>query len=134
MFYKQLEPFFSPVLHIRFSLVIYFIHCSIHMSIPVSQFTTFLSPLGICMFVLYICVSTSALQIGSFVLFFWLPHMFINTWYLFFWLISLCSSLVLRLFYKCLSKTYCVPGSRQDIGDSVFNGEHKMDLVPVPCH
>ena len=126
--------FFSPVLYIKFSLVIYFIHSSIYMSIPISQFITFLSPLGVHMFVLYICVSTSASQIGSFVLFFWIPRMFINIWYLFFWLTSLCSSLVLHLFYRCLSKIFCVLGSRQDIGDSVFNGEQKMDLVPVLCH
>ena len=85
MFYKQLEPFFfPPVLYIKFSLVIYFIQSSIYMSIPISQFITFLSPLGVHMFVLYIYVSTSASQIGSFVLFFWIPHMFINIWYLFF--------------------------------------------------
>ena len=40
--------------------------------------------------VLYICVSTPLLQIGSSVLFFWFLHTYINIWYLFFpfWLHS----------------------------------------------
>ena len=61
----------------RFLLVIYFIHISVYMSIPISQFITPppppsppLSPLGIHMFVLYICVSISAMQTGSSVPFF----------------------------------------------------------------
>ena len=49
-----------------FLLVIYFIHISIYMSIPISQFipptSPLLSPLGVHMFVLYICVSISAQQ------------------------------------------------------------------------
>ena len=63
-----------PVLYSRFSLVIYFIHIShisVYMSIPISQFIPPpLSPLGVHMFVLYICVSISALQTGSSVPFF----------------------------------------------------------------
>ena len=38
MSYTQIVPLFSPVLYSRFSLVIYFIHCSVYMSIPISQF------------------------------------------------------------------------------------------------
>ena len=63
----------------RFLLVIYFIHISVYMSIPISQFITPpplpppplpLSPLGVRTFVLYIGVSISALQTGSSVPFF----------------------------------------------------------------
>ena len=60
----------------RFLLVINFIHISVYMSIPIAQFITPppphppLSPLGVHMFVLYICVSISALQTGSSVPFF----------------------------------------------------------------
>ena len=51
-----------------------------------------LSPLGVHMFVLYICVSISALQTGSSVPFFYVPHICVNIRYLFcsFWLTSLC--------------------------------------------
>ena len=42
------------------------------------------SPLGVHMFVLYICVSTSALQTGSSVPFFQVPHTCVNIRYLFF--------------------------------------------------
>ena len=61
-----------PVLYSRSSLVIYFIHSSVYMSIPISQFIPPppLSPLGVHTFVLYVCVSFSALQIGSSVPFF----------------------------------------------------------------
>ena len=59
------------------------------MSIPISQFIpppppppAF--PLGVHMFVLYICVSISALKTGSSVPFFWIPHTCINIRYLFF--------------------------------------------------
>ena len=67
---------FNYFLHSRFLLVIYFIHISAYMSIPISQFIPPppllppLSPLGVHTFVLYICVSISALQIGSSVPFF----------------------------------------------------------------
>ena len=56
----------------RFSLVIYFIHISVYMSIPISQFIPPhpLSPLGVHTFVLYICFSIFASQTGSFVPFF----------------------------------------------------------------
>ena len=49
----------------------YFIHINVHMSIPISQFIPPppaplpLSPLSVHTFVLYICVSISALQTGS---------------------------------------------------------------------
>ena len=43
-----------------------------------------LSPLGVHTFVLYICVSTSALQTGSSVPFFQVPHICVNIRYLFF--------------------------------------------------
>ena len=59
-------------LYSRFLLVIHFIHISVYMSIPISQFIPPpppppppLSPLGVHTFVLYICVSISALQTGS---------------------------------------------------------------------
>ena len=69
------------------------------MLIPISQFITLppplplpLSPLGVHMFVLYICVSISALQTSSPVPFFYVPHICVNIRYLFFsfWLTSLC--------------------------------------------
>ena len=54
-----------PVLHSRFSLVIYFIHSSVCMSIPISQFIPpLLFPLGFHVFVLYFCVFMFNLQIG----------------------------------------------------------------------
>ena len=74
--------FFNFILFIflysRFLLVIHFIHISVYMSIPISQFipppppTTPLplSPLGVHTFFLYICVSISALQTSSSVPFF----------------------------------------------------------------
>ena len=50
----------------RFSLVIYFIHNTVYVSSPISQFVPPpLSHFGIHTFVLYVCVSVSALQIGS---------------------------------------------------------------------
>ena len=61
----------------RFSLVIYFIHNSVCMSIPISQFIpTPFSLLGVHVFVLNVYVSISALQIGfryqnSFLFFFY---------------------------------------------------------------
>ena len=54
-----------PVLYSQFSLVIYFIHSSVYMSIPISQFIPLPHSLVIHMFVLYVCVSISALQISS---------------------------------------------------------------------
>ena len=64
-------------LYSKFLLVIYFIHVGVYMSIPISQFippppppATPLSPLGVHTFVLYICVSISALQTSSSVPFF----------------------------------------------------------------
>ena len=69
--------FYFIFLYSRFLLVIYFIHISVYMSIPISQFIPPppppplpLSPLGVHTFVLYICVSISALQTGSSVPFF----------------------------------------------------------------
>ena len=62
-------------------LVIYFIHISVYVSIPISQFIPLpphhplLSPLGVHTFILYICVSISALHTGSFVPF---PKIFLN--------------------------------------------------------
>ena len=85
----------SPYL---FFLIIYFIHISVYMSIPISQFITpqppppATFPPGVHTFVLYICVSISALQTGSSVPFFQVPHICVNIRYLFFsfWLTSLC--------------------------------------------
>ena len=58
-----------PLLYSRFSLVIYFIYSinRVYMSIPVPQFIphSSLSPLGIHMFILYVCVSISSLQMCS---------------------------------------------------------------------
>ena len=53
---------FIYFLYSRFLLVIYFIHISVYMSIPISQFIPpppppLLSPLGVHMFVLFFCVS-----------------------------------------------------------------------------
>ena len=79
----------------RFSLVIYFIHSTnsvcvcvcvcVCISIPISQF---LPPsslfLSVHMFVVHICVSSSALQISSSVPFFYIPHVCVDIQYLFF--------------------------------------------------
>ena len=69
------EFYFIYFLYGRFLLVIYFIHISVYMTIPISQFIPPpplppLSPLGVHTFVLYICVSISALQTSSSVPFF----------------------------------------------------------------
>ena len=58
------------MLYNSFSLVNYFIHSisSVYMSIPTSQYPPF--PTDIHMFVLYVCVSISALQIRSSIPFF----------------------------------------------------------------
>ena len=67
---------FSKTFYLTFLLDIYFIHISVYMSIPISQFIPPpppplpLSPLGVHMFVLYICVSISALETVSSVPFF----------------------------------------------------------------
>ena len=65
-------------------LIIYFMHISVYMSIPISQFIPppppcpLLSPLGVHTIVLYICVSIFALQTGSSVPFFCIPHICVN--------------------------------------------------------
>ena len=51
---------------------------------PSSSHHPLLSPLGVHTFVLYICVSISALQTGSSVPFFQIPHICVNVRYLFF--------------------------------------------------
>ena len=49
MSYKQIVPSFTHfVLYSRFSLVIYFIHSSVYMSIPISQFIPSASFLPLC--------------------------------------------------------------------------------------
>ena len=53
------EPQGKPMLYSRFSLVIYFIHSGIYMSVPISPH------LGIHTYILYVCVSISALQVSS---------------------------------------------------------------------
>ena len=76
-FFLIFKFYFIYFLYSRFSLVINFIHISVYMSIPITQFSTSPSPhplrfsrLGVHTFVLYICVSTSALQTSSPVSFF----------------------------------------------------------------
>ena len=66
---------FIYFLYSRFLLVIYFIHISVYMSNPIPQFNPPPPPPchflpGVHTFVLYICVSISALQTGSSVPFF----------------------------------------------------------------
>ena len=65
-------------------------HICVNPNLPVHP--TSPSPLVVYRFVLYICVSISALQIGSSVPFFQIPHICVNIRCLFFsfWLISLC--------------------------------------------
>ena len=57
-------------LYSRFLLVIYLIHSSVSMSIPVPQFIPPIVFLVVHMFPIYIYVSISALQVSQFVLFF----------------------------------------------------------------
>ena len=74
-----------PVLYSTFSLVICIIQSSVNMSSPISQFILFpLPPFGVHTFIIYICVYISALQIGSSVPFFQIPHICVNIQYLFF--------------------------------------------------
>ena len=104
---------FIVFLYSRFLLVIHFIHISVYMSIPISEFITPPnppphSPLGVHTFVLYICVSISALQTGSSVPFFWVPHICVNIQYLFFsfWLTSLCMT-VSRSVHVSTNDPFC---------------------------
>ena len=53
-----------PVLYNRFSLVLYFKHSRVYMSTPISKFIPPPCPPCVHTFVLYICVSISALQIS----------------------------------------------------------------------
>ena len=75
-FFFEFLNFILFIFLYTFFLVILLIHISVYMSIPISQFITPppppppLSPLGVHTFVLYICVSISALQTGSSVPFF----------------------------------------------------------------
>ena len=62
----------SPELHSRFSLVTYW-HVHVDPSLSVHPTPTSLSPLGVHIFVLYLCVSISVLQIKSSIPFFRLP-------------------------------------------------------------
>ena len=68
---KGLYSFFLFIYLFIYLLVIHLIHMSVYMSIPISQFITPqppplpLFPLGVHTFVLYICVSISALQTSS---------------------------------------------------------------------
>ena len=70
-FFEFLNFILFIFLYSRFLLVINFIHIGVYMSIPIGQFIPALphplplSPLGVHMFVLFICVSISALQTGS---------------------------------------------------------------------
>ena len=91
LFKKFLSFILFIFLYSRFLLVINFIHISVYMSIPIAQFITppprppcGFPPLGVHTFVLYICVSISALQTSSSVPFFQVPHICINIQYLFF--------------------------------------------------
>ena len=60
LLYSEVE---FPVLYSRFSLVIYFIHVGVYISIPIFQFIPRPpSPLGVQMFIVYVCVSISALH------------------------------------------------------------------------
>ena len=75
--FLSFDFYFTYFIYSRFLLVINFIHISVYMSIPISQFITpppppppRLSPLRVHTFVLYICVSISSLQTGSSVPFF----------------------------------------------------------------
>jgi len=61
-----------PMLYSRLSLVIYFMHSSVYMSISISQFILYLlfPPLSVHMTVLYICIPISAMQTSSSIPFF----------------------------------------------------------------
>ena len=70
-----------PILYGMFSVVIYLIHSinGAYVSIPISQFLPPPPlPLGICSFVLYICVCISVLQIRSSIQFFQISYACIN--------------------------------------------------------
>ena len=67
---NRLYIFLSPVLYSRFLLIIYLIHSSVSMSIPIPQFIPPIVFPVVHMFAIYISVSISALQVSQFVLFF----------------------------------------------------------------
>ena len=81
-----------PVLYGRFPLAIYFTHGSVFMSNLISQFIPPSPQPHVHMCILYVCVSIPALQIGSSVPFFQIPHICLNIRCLCFsfWLTSLC--------------------------------------------
>ena len=76
----------------RFSFVTYFMHSVVYMLIPISHSSHPSFPPSVHTFVLYVCISISALQTSSSIPFFQITHMYANTQYLFFsfWLTSLC--------------------------------------------
>ena len=81
-----------PAFYSTFPLAIYFTQQCIHVdpNLPIRPTLPF--PHCVHMSVLYVCISIPALQIGSSVPFFQIPHICINIQYLFFsfWLTSLC--------------------------------------------
>ena len=59
------SPQQTSAIYSRFSLFIYFIHSRVYMSIPISHFIPSPLLLRVHIFVLYACVSISALQVSS---------------------------------------------------------------------
>lgn len=73
------------------------------MSTPISQFIRPLFlPLGVHTLILYGCVSTSAAQIGSSVLFSQIPHMCVNIPYLLF----SCPQILFNEYFMSMEKAF----------------------------
>ena len=95
LFYSKCTNFFFILFYLfifsysRFLLLIYYAYQCIYVNPnlpihPTTMTTSRFPPLGVHTFVLYICVSISALHTGSSVSFFQIPHICINIRYLFF--------------------------------------------------
>ena len=74
------------------SELIYYTYDNVHVSIYSLKHPTDFLPDYDQKSVLYVCISFAALQVGSWVLFVWVPYIRTNIWYLSFsfWLISVC--------------------------------------------
>ena len=101
---------------------------SVHVSTLISQFIwPLFLPLGVHTFSLYLCVSTSAVQIGSSVLFSQIPHMRINIPYLLF----SCPQILFNKYFMSLKKAFFFPSVTQSCiswGSSPFST--KRSSVP----
>ena len=122
-----------PELYRRFSFIIYCVHSSVCISIPVSQLIPpHPFPLGIHMFIPYIYVSISASHIRSSIPYFYIPHIHVNIWYLFFsfWLTSPCRRVLLKEDSSKGPKCICISDSVKDLATEKFSMAESSLFIP----